>query len=54
MYIEQLRNLDLVGQRFLPAVIRLLRLDEGPTKVVKVDLWAVDEFYVDCECKATT
>jgi hypothetical protein len=51
MYIEQLRNLDLVGQRLLPAIVRLLRLDDGPTKAVKVELWAVDEFYIACECK---
>ena len=49
MYIEQLRNLDLIGQRLLPAIVHLLGLDKGPTsKVVK--LWAVDEFYVACEC----
>ncbi|KAJ2933069.1 hypothetical protein H1R20_g4020, partial [Candolleomyces eurysporus] len=46
MYIEQLRNLDLVASRLLPAIIHLLRLDEGLNKAVKVELWAVDEFYV--------
>lgn len=49
MYIEQLRNLDLVGKRLLPAIVHLLRLDNGPAKAVKVNLWAVDEFYVACE-----
>ena len=49
MYIEQLRNLDLVGSRLLPAIIHLLRLDEGLNKAVKVDLWAVDEFYASCK-----
>ncbi|KAJ2912917.1 hypothetical protein MD484_g7503, partial [Candolleomyces efflorescens] len=46
MYIEQLRNLDLVGSRLLPAIIHLLRLDGGLNKAVKVELCAVDEFYV--------
>ena len=51
MYIEQLRNLDLVGSRLLPAIIHLLRLDEGLNKAVKVELWAVDEFYVSCKSR---
>lgn len=49
MYIEQLRNLDLIGQRLLPVIVHLLRLDEGTTKAVKVELWAVDEFHIACE-----
>jgi len=52
MYIEQLRNADLVGTRFLPVIIRVLRLDEGLGKAVKVETWAVDEFYVSCGCFA--
>lgn len=50
MYIEQLRNLDLIDQRLLPVIVHLLRLDEGLIKAVKVDLWAVDEFHVACGC----
>ncbi|KAF5340217.1 hypothetical protein D9611_007972 [Ephemerocybe angulata] len=46
MYIEQLRNLDIVGSRLLPFIVQILRLDEGLNKAVKVELWAVDEFYV--------
>ena len=49
MYIEQLRNLDLVALRLLPSIIHLLRLDEGLNRAVKVETWAVDEFYIPCE-----
>ncbi|RDB18704.1 E3 ubiquitin-protein ligase listerin [Hypsizygus marmoreus] len=46
-YIEQLRNLGVVETYFLPNVISLLRLDQGPLKAYKLDIWAVDEFYVE-------
>ncbi|TFK22367.1 hypothetical protein FA15DRAFT_681687 [Coprinopsis marcescibilis] len=47
MYIEQLRNHDLVGSRLLPTIVNILHLGEGPGKVFKVQIWGVDEFYVE-------
>lgn len=47
-YIEQLRNLDFIVSRFIPTLLHLLRLDQGPLKVFKLDLWAVDEFHIEC------
>lgn len=47
-YIEQLRNLDVIVSRFIPTLLHLLRLDQGPLKVFKLDLWAVDEFHIEC------
>ncbi|KAG6844999.1 hypothetical protein H0H87_001771 [Tephrocybe sp. NHM501043] len=47
-YIEQLRNLDVVVAYFIPTILTLLHLDQGPHKAFKLDIWGVDEFYVDC------
>ncbi|KAF8056637.1 hypothetical protein FPV67DRAFT_646018 [Lyophyllum atratum] len=46
-YIEQLRNLDIIVSHFIPTVLNMLRLEEGPLKVFKLDIWAVDEFRVE-------
>ncbi|KAG6916946.1 hypothetical protein DXG01_004633 [Tephrocybe rancida] len=46
-YIEQLRNLDVIVAYFIPTILSLLRLDEGPQKAFKLDIWAVDEFHVE-------
>ncbi|KAF9003444.1 hypothetical protein BDQ17DRAFT_1425395 [Cyathus striatus] len=46
-YIEQLRNSDIVIAHFVPCFIGLLHLDEGLTKSFKLDIWAVDEFYIE-------
>jgi hypothetical protein len=48
-YIEQLRNLDIIATHFMPNVLHFLELDQGPLKVFKLDIWAVDEFHVECE-----
>jgi hypothetical protein len=48
-YIEQLRNLDIIATHFMPNVLHFLQLDQGPLKVYKLDIWAVDEFHVECE-----
>ncbi|KAF8198654.1 hypothetical protein BJ912DRAFT_1055525 [Pholiota molesta] len=47
-YIEQLRDLNIVVDRFVPCFLGLLRLDQGNiAKVFKLDIWAVDKFYVE-------
>lgn len=48
-YIEQLRNLNIISTHFLPAFLRLLRLDEGLIKAFKLDIWAIDEYYIERE-----
>ncbi|PPQ64462.1 hypothetical protein CVT24_008472 [Panaeolus cyanescens] len=45
-YIEQLRDEDLINGRFIPLIIGLLKLDQGLAKAFKLDIWGVDEFYV--------
>ncbi|KAG6818998.1 hypothetical protein H0H93_016518, partial [Arthromyces matolae] len=46
-YIDQLRNADLIVARFIPTIMHLLCLDQGPIKAFKLDIWAVDEFHVE-------
>ncbi|KAH9887215.1 hypothetical protein C8Q73DRAFT_713250 [Cubamyces lactineus] len=46
-YMDQLRELDLVGSKLLPAVFGLLNLYGGMAKAFKLDIWDVDEFYLD-------
>ncbi|TFK41660.1 hypothetical protein BDQ12DRAFT_678315 [Crucibulum laeve] len=46
-YIEQIRNLNIIVGHFIPCFLGLLQLDEGLTKAFKLDIWAVDEFYVE-------
>ena len=49
-YIEQLRNHDMVVGHFVPCFLSLLRLDQGSLlKVFKLDVWGVDEFFIDCQ-----
>ncbi|KAF8650294.1 hypothetical protein AX16_005322 [Volvariella volvacea WC 439] len=46
-YIDQLRGLDILSQFFFPNLLAILQLDEGIAKSFKLDIWGVDEFYVD-------
>ncbi|CAL1708694.1 unnamed protein product [Somion occarium] len=46
-YIDHLRQLDLISGHFLPEVFSILGLYEGAAKAFKLDIWAVDEFYLD-------
>ncbi|KAI9062239.1 hypothetical protein FKP32DRAFT_1593812 [Trametes sanguinea] len=46
-YVDQLRELDLVGSRLLPTIFTLLDLYGGIAKAFKLDIWDVDEFYFD-------
>ncbi|KAJ3784444.1 hypothetical protein GGU10DRAFT_357775 [Lentinula aff. detonsa] len=45
-YIDQLRNSSIIEEHFIPTVFSLLRLDRGIVKAYKLDMWAVNEFYV--------
>ncbi|KAG6883963.1 hypothetical protein C0993_002463 [Termitomyces sp. T159_Od127] len=46
-YIEQLRDLNVVVAYSIPTILTLLRLDQGPHKAFKPDIWAVDEFHIE-------
>ncbi|KAI0075975.1 hypothetical protein K474DRAFT_1645833 [Panus rudis PR-1116 ss-1] len=46
-YIEHLRSLNLISDYFLPEVLNILGLYGGMPKAFKLDIWAVDEFYLD-------
>ncbi|KAI0360435.1 hypothetical protein OH77DRAFT_1418351 [Trametes cingulata] len=46
-YIDQIRDLDLVGARLLPTIFSLLELYGGIAKAFKLDMWDIDEFYLD-------
>ncbi|KAJ3894553.1 hypothetical protein GG344DRAFT_40829 [Lentinula edodes] len=45
-YIEQLRSSSIIETHFIPSVLSLLNLGRGIVKAYKLDIWAVDEFYV--------
>ena len=39
----------MVVGHLIPCFLSLLRLDQGSLlKVFKLDVWSVDEFYIDC------
>jgi E3 ubiquitin-protein ligase listerin len=48
-YINHLRRLDIVATHFVPNILNLLDLYDGVKKAFKLDFWAVDEYYIDCE-----
>lgn len=48
-YVQHLRNLDIVATSFVPNILGLLDLYDGAKKAFKLDMWSVDEFYMDCE-----
>jgi E3 ubiquitin-protein ligase listerin len=48
-YLEQLRSLDLVSSHLLPVLFNLLNLYSGLPKAFKLGMWAVEDYYVDCE-----
>jgi hypothetical protein len=47
-YSEHLQELELVTTHLMPLVLNLLQLYGGTSKAVKLDVWSVDQFYVDC------
>lgn len=52
-YIDQLRDLGLVTDHLLPTIFTLLGLYGGIPKAFKLDIWAIDEFYLHCEYDAS-
>ncbi|OCH91295.1 hypothetical protein OBBRIDRAFT_887096 [Obba rivulosa] len=46
-YIDQLRDLSLVSDYLLPTIFTLLGLYEGISKAFKLDIWSIDEFYLE-------
>ncbi|KAF7323573.1 Delta-9 fatty acid desaturase protein [Mycena kentingensis (nom. inval.)] len=46
-YIDQLRSLDIIASVFIPNLFSLLGVDQGIPKAFKLDLWAIDEYYID-------
>lgn len=45
-YIDQLRAIEIIGTSFIPNLLTLLGIDQGIPKAFKLDVWAVDEYYV--------
>jgi E3 ubiquitin-protein ligase listerin len=48
-YSEHLQELGLVTTHLIPLVLNLLQLYEGVGKAVKLDMWSIDQFYVECK-----
>ncbi|KIK99666.1 hypothetical protein PAXRUDRAFT_822522 [Paxillus rubicundulus Ve08.2h10] len=46
-YFNHMRSLDIISQYFIPNVFDVLGLFSGGKRVFKLDVWAVDEFYLD-------
>ncbi len=46
-YSEHLQEIGLVTTRLSPLVFNLLHLYEGVGKAVKLDVWSVDQFYIE-------
>ena len=46
-YSEHLLELELVTTYLIPLVLNLLQLYGGISKAVKLDVWSVDQFYVE-------
>ncbi|KAI3605699.1 delta 9-fatty acid desaturase [Moniliophthora roreri] len=45
-YVDQLRNLEIISTHFIPTILGLLGVDRGIPKAFKLDVWAVEEYYV--------
>ncbi|KZT28004.1 hypothetical protein NEOLEDRAFT_1059411 [Neolentinus lepideus HHB14362 ss-1] len=45
-YIQHLRSLDIISSKFIPYVFNALGLYGGPRSTFRLDLWAVDEYYI--------
>lgn len=44
-----MRRTELIREYFLPRIFSILRLYDGLAKAVRLDIWAVDEYYLDCK-----
>ncbi|KAJ7150874.1 hypothetical protein C8R43DRAFT_887120 [Mycena crocata] len=45
-YVAQLRTLDIIGTSFIPNLLSLLGVDQGIPKAFKLDMWNVEEYFV--------
>ena len=45
-YINQLRDLEMIASHFLPAAFRMFDLYSGITNAPKLDIWGIEEYYV--------
>jgi len=48
-YSEDLQELGFVTTLLIPLVFKLRDLIGGVGKAVKLDVWSVDEFYIECK-----
>jgi E3 ubiquitin-protein ligase listerin len=46
-YSEHLQELELVTTHFMPLILNLLQLYGGVGKAIKLDVWSVDQYYVE-------
>jgi hypothetical protein len=46
-YSEHLQELGLVATHLIPLVLNLLHLYGGAGKALKLDMWSVDQFYIE-------
>ncbi|KAL4073539.1 hypothetical protein J3A83DRAFT_4370818 [Scleroderma citrinum] len=46
-YFNHMRSLDIISQYFIPSIFDVLGLFTGGKNTFKLDIWAVDEFYLD-------
>lgn len=52
-YMDHLRRLSLVSDHFLPHIFAILRLHGGMSRPVKLDIWEVDEYYLESKLYPT-
>ena len=48
-YSEHLQELGLVTTQLIPLVFNLFHLYEGVGKAIKLDVWSIDQFYIECK-----
>ncbi|KAI0042795.1 hypothetical protein FA95DRAFT_1682318 [Auriscalpium vulgare] len=46
-YTEHLRDLDLIGSYFIPLILNILNVSGGMSKAFKLDIWTVNQFYLE-------
>ncbi|KAG1779464.1 hypothetical protein EV702DRAFT_1178536 [Suillus placidus] len=46
-YFNRMRSLGIIGDFFVPNVFDVLGLFSGKKKAFKLDIWAVDDFFID-------
>ena len=47
--MNHLRQEGLITDYFLPLIFNLLGLYEGMAHAFKLDIWSIDEYYLDCK-----